>query len=408
MASVQSQSKLNFWELICINGSFVGFPGVILGGSLAQQIGIGAAIVSIVIGNAILWLIGLSIVSMSKKNEHAIENIKDALGKVPCYFAAIIWVFSFIFWYTLQIKGAMQGFQDADPSLTRTQVTAFGPLLGLLAALISLSGIQGIRKLTYYALPFMLLYLFYILGFSIFTTPYAKYVRSSSLISLPSILIVILFWIAATVNLPTVFRNSLSHVDSVVGLSFATIIRTFIQISGIFWGTAGFAAQSSPSLFAFFILISYLISNFLNIYFASAVWDTLLPKYRFRSEYFLVGLFGTSAYLASFLISEKYNMQFILEIAEFILLNFLSILGIVLVITYLIRITITHRERPFEKMWGALCWLIGCCSSFYFQLHSPNSDYFPLLKGIAATSISYLVLMFIEETFWSIRELSRN
>jgi hypothetical protein len=398
---MNKENHLNFWQLACLNGSFVGLPGILLGGAIALKAGPAAAITSIIIGNFALWIIGLGIISMFRGRQHAIENIKNYLGKKTSYFAAVIWVLSFITWYTIQIKGITEGFEQVIPNLTIESGVMLGVLLGFLASVISIGGLSLIQKISTIGLPLMIIYIFYVIAVS---SHEVNFDWQSSL-SISMILAVVLFWLSATVNLPTLFRYSVSKEDSVLGLSLATLIRTLFQMSGIFIGVTNFVSHSYLILFCLFALVSFLLSNLLNIYFASAVWETLFPKYRTKLEYLFVGLLGTAAYIAFHFMNIIYNVPYSIEFVESVLLSFIASLSVVLLVGYMYSLVVRHRPNPFQKLWCTVSWFIGCSISLYYQINSGVDSNIPLTKGVVATLISFLMIMFIEETVWSIRKL---
>ena len=45
----------NFWQLACIQSASIGLPGMLVGGQIAKEYGAGTAIISLCIGNLILW-----------------------------------------------------------------------------------------------------------------------------------------------------------------------------------------------------------------------------------------------------------------------------------------------------------------------------------------------------------------
>jgi len=399
---MKKEDQLSFWQLACINGSYVGLPGIFLGGVLSQDVGPLAAITSIIIGNFLLWIIGLGIISMAYRGQHAIENIKNYLGKSTSYFAALIWVLSFTTWYTLQIKGATQGFENVYPTSKPEQIVVLGVILGVATSLISLGGIRLIQRMCVIGLPLMACYLIYVFATSSHTIQY-----DGLAISISKILTVILFWLTATVNLPTIFRYSRSNEDSVLGLSIATMIRIFFQLSGIFVGVSNFTSHSNLIIFALFILISFVLSNLLNIYFASAVWDTIFSKYISKLKYVFIGFFGSVAYVIFYFANYIYDISYSMEFIELLLLSFISSLGCILLIGFMIHLVVRHRPNPFEKLWCSFCWLIGCSTSFYYQFHSNIESNIPLIKGIVASILSFLVILFIEETVWSVRHVQK-
>src|SRR5579862_803543 len=153
----------NFWQLTCLTGTALGLPAMVIGGQLAQQYGAGTALISVIMGNFILWIIGLGIISMAEGRNHAIENIREYLGKGPSLFAAIIFMCSFLIWYSLQIQGA----SSAVSGLVENENPwKLGVVFGLLVAGMGIGGIRLITKVCVIALPLLVCFAIYAMAVS--------------------------------------------------------------------------------------------------------------------------------------------------------------------------------------------------------------------------------------------------
>ena len=102
-------------------------------------------------------------------------------------------------------------------------------------------------------------------------------------------------------------------------------------------------------VFAFDALVSV---NMVNIYFASAGWEMIVPQGRSTKQHVIVGLLGTMAY--TFLQISK-PMEFLEDMAD----NFIASLGVVLLLAFLMKIIVRHRPRPNEKVLNVACWFLG-------------------------------------------------
>ena len=395
----------NFWQLACISGTAHGLPSMVIGGLLAHQLGTTAAIISIFVGNFILWVMGLGIISMAGRRDHAIENIKGYLGKFTGVFAALIWVFAFLMWYSLQIKSV----SDAISVHYRTSnAWIVGACLGLIIAIIGSGGIRIIKRLCVWGFPLMVLYIF----IAIWNSSNFPQFDDSWNLSIPGILTIVIMWLPGTVNMPTFFRHSRSRADSVLGLSLLTVFHIFFQASTILLNIDDPAMYLSAqtyvgTIFAFgFIFISYGLSNLLNIYYASAGWETIMSFGKRPIEYFFVGFMGTITYISFQVMPTIANSFFSIEFVELMLTNFIASLGVVLLIAFLIRLIVRHRPNPHEKIWSSISWGIGSAYSLIFQLQNPITDPTQsLIRGVAVTSLSFLIILFLEESYWSLIHL---
>lgn len=396
----------NFWQLACTTGTALGLPAMVIGGQLAKQYGAGTALLSIVIGNFILWLIGLAMVSMAQNRVNAIQNVREYLGKITAGVTAVLWVCIFLIWYTLQVKGVASAsteiFQDQDQ-------WKVGGALGLLVTALGLGGIRLIKWFCVLSLPLLVCFAIYTIAFS----EYVVQFRGTWGVSFFAVLSIVLIWLPFGVNLPTFFRYSRSQSDSILGLSLMTIFHMFFQIftiligvqdSGQVFAKYGASLVGVDLMMVGFVLLAYCCVNLLNIYFASVAWETIIPQHRGSKEYLVIGLLGTGAYifLDRYPIYQFYDsMQFLEEI----LVSFVVSLTFVLLVSFLIKMVIKHRPRPLEKLWNSLCWLIGCITAFIVQTRGHVGSNNAVIAGLLSSGLVFVIIILIEETIWSIRKL---
>lgn len=137
-----------------------------------------------------------------------------------------------------------------------------------------------------------------------------------------------------------------------------------------------------------------------------------LFRYKSSKEYLIVGIVGTAVYA---LFDTVKPFLFGMKAMEAILTNFIAALGIVLIIDFLIRTVVKHRPRPLEKLWSSVCWGVGCLVSLIMEIQtviklngSTQPTITPLISGILASILSFLVILFIEETVWALRNLPKT
>lgn len=404
------EHNLNFWHIGCILGAAMGLPVMIVGASLAKTQGPGSAILSILIGNLILWIIGLGIYSMAKSSHNAIENIGEYLGKGTGMFAAILFCFAILIWYSMQIEAAADAISLLENT---TSHWLMGTTMGLIAAFLSIGGLRLIKWVCVRALPFLFCYMVYAVMTSDRSVPFA----GTWGVSLPGILAVVLSWLPGAVSLPTVFRHTRSREDAVLGLSLFTVIQAcfgcFIILMGI-EGLEGFVSKEwMNSAFAgytiftmTFILLSMICINLVNIYFASASLEVIFPKSRSAIQFVLVGIGGSALYAAFELLKQSsFSILPSLAYFESIAENFIFSLGTVLLVDLLVKIVVKHRPRPLEQFWSSFCWISSCLIAFIMQLNRPSDPNVPLIAGTSAI-ILFLVIILIEETIWSTKKLT--
>jgi len=400
----------NFWHIGCILGAAMGLPVMMVGASLAKAQGPGSAVLSILIGNLILWIIGLGIYSMAKSSYNAIENIGEYLGKGAGLFAAFLFCFAILIWYSMQIAAATNAISLLEG---KPMHWLMGSGLGLLAAFLSIGGIRLIKWVCVRAFPFLFCYMVY----AVTTSDHPVVFAGTWEISFSGILAVILSWLPGIVSLPTFFRHARSREDAVLGLSLFTVIHAclgiFIVLMGIGslegfvskeWINSAFAGYTIFTLA--FILLSLICVNLVNIYFASASLEVIFPRNRSTVQLVLVGIGGTVIYAVFTLLElSSFSISSSLAYLETIAVNFIVSLGTVLLVDLLVKIVVKHRPRPLEQFWSSFCWVLSSIISLMMQLSRPSDPNVPLIAGASAI-ILFLVIILIEETIWSTKKLT--
>jgi len=386
----------NYWQLASIQSASLGLPGIIVGGQIASQIGIGKAITSVIIGNLILWMIGLTIISMAApERDNAIQITKRYLGKIGGVVATLFLILAFFGWYILQLNSASLVIHDLF-HLENSQVR-LGAGLGAFIALLSIGGIRLIKHFSVIVFPFLFLYVIYT---SIKFIP-NLHVSTIWDFSFAGIIGIMASTLAGIVNLPTFFRHSKSNSDSYLALSLMTIFIIIFQFYSIVAQYSDYSSISVSNnfdliLLTSFIVLSLMTVNLVNIYFSSAGWETIFPHRKSGTEYVIVGLLGTMAY--TFLQISK-PMEFLETMAE----NFIGSLGIILLLSFIVKIVVHHRPRPFERIVSVGCWLFGGIVGTVTQVETMNDSSYSLIIAICSASIAFLVVIFIEETIWSFK-----
>lgn len=271
----------NFWQLTCIQVMTYGLTGLLTGALVAKNNGIGTACVSIVIGNLVLWVIGLSIVLMSHHGRNnAIQNIRNYFGFSGAILANLVLGAAFLTWYPINIEYAVLALNSVVPNYFPL-FKGMGIALGVLVAVLSSGGIVLVRKIceiSFFVFVFLLLISFFIFKSNFYFGEFGFSFLGTLYIVLPVI--------SGIINLPTFFRHSRSKEDSVLALTLMTVFVSVFQffgiISGVFSQFNGLDKMVEPSaiciLFsALFIFITSVCVNLGNIYFSSAILEFFIP-----------------------------------------------------------------------------------------------------------------------------------
>ena len=109
----EKKHSLNFFSLACILSASAGFPFIVLGSLLTKQYNPGITIGSIFIGNLVLWVIGITIISMARKEYiNGIQNVNNHIGKLGTLLVAGILLFAFLNWFAFHITHTVNGIKE--------------------------------------------------------------------------------------------------------------------------------------------------------------------------------------------------------------------------------------------------------------------------------------------------------
>lgn len=394
----------NFFQLASIQSASLGLSVVMIGEHLATKLGVGVAIGSILIGNLILWLVGLAIISMViQYRMNAIQNVIGYLGKYGAMLTALVLIFAFLNWFVHQINTSVTALGDAfhlDHYGRKDLVVRLGAALGVFSALLAVGGIRLLKWVAVISLPGLFCYHLYAMFVSSYSVPEYQGLGLSFLGIISSILILL----PGIVNLPTFFRHSRSRADSYLALTLMTLLITFFEISSIWIRFSSFpeVVGQKGAFFsfvtAFYIILTLTLTNLLNIYFASAAWETFIPRFEGAKGHAIIGLLGTAAYTFIQISSPVYFFE---DLAN----AYIATLGMVMLISFLIRTIVRHRPRTFEKTINGLSWLFGCAVATVMEIQNPDQGIHALLGGVSSSALFFLVVIFIEETIWSTRKI---
>lgn len=149
-------------------------------------------------------------------------------------------------------------------------------------------------------------------------------------------------------------------------------------------------------LLALFVILILTNCNFLNIYLASACFETINPRFGGPKGFAIIGLFGTLTYT---FVQISSPVQFMQNLTN----SYIVILGIVLLMAYLTRIIVTHRARPYEKTINVVTWLFGCTIATVYESQHFLAGVQSLLVGVNASLLFFIGVIVCEETAWAAR-----
>jgi hypothetical protein len=328
---------------------------------------------------------------------NAIENFRDYIGRYGSIVIAVILTLAFLDWYALQINTSMSEFNkllSLGSIFKENSLTRIGATFGLVTALFAIGGIKTLKWISVISLPGFLFYHLYV----IFNSSYSVF-ETNWEISYIGIISTILTLLPGVINLPTFFRHSRSRADSYLALTVMTIFITFFECSTIwmrFSGSEGISPYAILTTAYLFVML--ICTNLLNIYLASACYETFMPRFEGTKGHAIMGLLGTLVYT---FVQVSSPIEFLLDLFNI----YIGGLGVVLLVSFLVRMIVKHRPRTFEKTINGAAWIVGCVVGTVMEFKHRGEGVNNLLVSISASVLFFLCVIFIEESIWAIRKL---
>jgi cytosine permease len=354
------------WELTSIQlAGWTSLPIIATSLLVLEVNSVLGAVLTTIVGNAILWFIRLGIIAMShEKRKSTLDLTKDYLGSIGGYFIAILLLISTLIWFVTQTTAASKTLTTLVSIRENTQIdqlTQMSVLLGILSAFLCMNGITMLRKLCAYSFPFLIIAFFAIL----YSLPNLSLKENGNPLSLAGLSLILASNLGATSELPTFFRHSKSWDTSIKALTLIQLISLGLGLCGLYFSAiinqhfeihAGLLG-SDQNFFSysliFFIFLSVLCANVANVYSASVGWEIIAPKALIgRKEYLILGLILTTIFI---LVFDLFPLESLLNASDSSLVN----LCIILLIGHVVSL---YKKKPadlFEKSTYFVTWLLA-------------------------------------------------
>ena len=112
-----SDVNQNFWQLTSIQVMTYGLASILVGAQIMKNSGVGTAYISLLIGNLILWAVGISMVFMSSDGRNnAIQNIGNYFGLLGAVIANIVLGVVFLIWYPINLAATVSALDAIIPN----------------------------------------------------------------------------------------------------------------------------------------------------------------------------------------------------------------------------------------------------------------------------------------------------
>jgi purine-cytosine permease-like protein len=338
------------WALSVIQlAGWMSLPAVATSILLLQTNSFLGAVLTIIVGNAILWFIRLGLLAMSRERQSTLDIARAYLGDFGSYFIAALLLVATLAWFVAQTSiasGALSHLISIRESAEVDQRAQISVAVGLISAFLCMEGIVLLRRLTTILFPLILVAFF---G-SLWLLPEASGDAVSQPLSLSGLTLVLATNLGIASDLPTFFRHSGSWVASLKALTIIQLVTIVLSCVSLYFGVLfldGFetndhfllAPSSEPLRLALiaFIFFSVICANVANVYSASVGWEVLAPAALVgRKEYLILGLGLTLIFI---LVEDLFSTELFVGLADFSLVN----LCFVLVVGYLVR---RYMEKP--------------------------------------------------------------
>lgn len=378
--------KLHNWaQLSAIQiGGVICMPVLMIGQSLNQHFGFSSAIIAVVLGNAILFLLGLVAAKMSVDNRKTtMENAIEYFGEEGVMLFSSAMALSLVAWFAIQLNmmtlGVMDLFSLNQAGGSVSRLLNIG--LGVVITAVALYGVRGISLLANVSLPLLVATLIYAV-FTIENPPALSFSVEALSLSLPAVSLIIAQAIACIIDLPTYYRHakSLKHAYVSIIIVFGLCLP-FLEVVGVYLaGSSGdgsfldiFKRSNSATWnlwIASFLILAGWTTNNVNLYSGVMCLETIFKN---SSEYLLVIAFGVASTSLS-CINLLDHLHLVLEMIGL----FIGSMGGVIFARYLLALRKGWELLTKEHQAHLVAWVIGIAVGILSWL------------GITATGISVL------------------
>jgi purine-cytosine permease-like protein len=401
-----SDTHQSVWDLTSIQlAGWTSLPILVTSLLILETNSVLGAVLTIVVGNAILWFIRLVILMMSQEERKSTLDIsRDYLGTWGGYFIAVLLLFSTLIWYVSQTTAASKTLTylaviKESPQID--QFTQISVLLGLVSAFLCMNGISILKKLCTYSFPFLILAFVFVLC----SLPDLSLKDNGNPLSFSGLSLVLATNLGITADMPTFFRHSRSWETSIKALTWIQLISLVLGLMSLYFGSiinqhfevhaAVLHAESSffSAALIFFIFLSVLCANVANVYSASVGWELVAPKALIgRKEYLILGLGLTTIFI---LIFDLFPLEEVLHVSDSSLVN----LCLVLLLGYIISRYQKKSIGLFEQTTYFSAWLLTTCLDVLQWIIPQKTPSDSLLVNFLLI-VTVLVLSFTGRKLW--------
>jgi purine-cytosine permease-like protein len=395
-----------YWQLAAIQLSgWTSLPILATSLLLLQTNSFLGSILTLIVGNAVLWFIRLGLIAMShSKRQSTLDISREYLSDFGAFFISVLLLLSTYAWYLTQTTTASSTLIrlfSLHESPQIDQFTQMSVFLGILSAFLCMQGMPLLRKISSFCFPILILLFMCLL----FTLPAAS-TPNLHATSLSGLGLVLATNLGITSDFPTFFRHSKSWEDSIKALTIVQIFSLAIAICSLYFGSiihgnieisARLALQNPLLRFSLlgFVFLSVICANVANVYSASVGWEVLAPKALIgRKEYLILGLILTSCFI---LFAKIIPTEFLLSWTDASLVN----LTLVLIVGYiLLRLSKSFPSKQ-EQMIYLFSWALASLLNFFHIAKILPTTLSNFSLSLVSIVLPILLFRLLRRIFWA-------
>ena len=378
------------WQLSVIQLSgWISLPILATSILLLQENSFLGAVLTIIVGNAILWFIRLGILAMSQKERQSTLDIsREYLGKVGGYFIGALLLIATLAWFIAQTTAASNALTHLIVIKENPEIDQFiqmSVFVGIVSTFLCMEGIVVLRRLSMISFPILVVAFFAV----IFALPLKMPSAGSTVLSLSGLTLVLGTNLGITSDLPTFFRHSQSWYTSIRALTIVQLVSLGLGLCSLYFVAileGNFGIKEAVVLASgnevlrialiVFVFVSVICANVANVYSASVGWEVIAPKALVgRREYLILGLGLTTIFI---LISNIFSVEFLLEASDSSLVN----LCLVLILGYVLSRWKKRGPNLYEQWAYFVAWLLSTVVNVLQYGKWVGTEISPLMAGI--------------------------
>ncbi len=389
----------NWGELSAIQiGGVICMPVLMIGQTMIQHYGFASSIAAVLIGNAILFFLGLIAAKMSvSKRRTTMENAIEYFGEEGVKFFSLAFVLSLVGWFAIQLNMMTLGVMDLF-SLDGTSIftrTALNVGLGILITLVALYGVRGISILANLSLPLLIATIGYA-AYSIDRVDQPGAVLEEIPFTYGGISLVIAMAIAFVIDLPTYYRHAktVKHAYISIAIVFGLCLP-LLEIIGIYLAAANpdgsfldvFKRNNSMAWnywTATFLILAGWTTNNVNLYSGVVCMDTLMKN---SSVWFKTLAFGAVSTALS-CVDLLTHIELVLEVIGISIGSMGGLIFTRYLLAQIHGLEVTKEDHPLHLLAWAVGILVGLLSWFGYSLTGIS-----VLDATFAASLATMLVM---------------